>query len=449
MAKRKKRLQNIREQQYRDSVKEMANWLNARGQRDYNAGYRRWVLTWGKPPDIVDVYAQIVYDSLYQEDKDKPNVATLNDRYRQIKSEIVIPYLKNAYNDQREIERICELRRNAIYGAICSFVTVIGLDGERCHLLDFTRTGYYSKEEEFAFYADVLAGEETFHDCEHLNEIFRKPLFQKFAVQGFCEACKYITEQPEGSLHHLLDFYLLHLRVLECKDSCGKILGFMQKLCQKGEPQREFLLRYYDDRMGIFNIMFEDYPEFDFIEHGRYERYEVIGDFAARLKLTMQDYAHLENFFPPQPTRREGEEKGKGGHSELIDKRVYEALIIGALDRLSTIIAHHVTDMHFINIWPNKVKGRKTAHIVSKYIALVYEFRGEHWILVDSIEQGNAVYLWHGEKLSEGLEIFIKSKTYAKGCEGVYHRNHSVFRLDTLDIYRRVLEDAGGIDVLN
>ena len=124
-------------------------------------------------------------------------------------------------------------------------------------------------------------------------------------------------------------------------------------------------------------------------------------------------------------------------------------MILKALDQLHRRIIHNSPKVYWVNIWPNDIKVNKTAEVVGKYIAIVYEFDNEAWILVDSIEQGNAIYLWNGERAMDGLQLFMQHKTYVKTRPNVYRRNHGIRRNKaTYNIYVEILQTANGLGVL-
>ena len=315
-------------------------------------------------------------------------------------------------------------------------VGVMGTNGEICHTLDLEGVGGLKEEDIQQTYRDIGLD-------------FNDPEIQQLACNGFRQTCNYIVKNKKGERHHILDWYLQKFHLLDSRRFSRQILKYMQELCQQGKPQREFLLDYYESNMDLFNHLFEEYPEYDFIEHGKYERYELLGDFAEKLGITMGGEAEILPFFPPQQIERKDGNSNSQTKYPPIDNKTYRTMILKALDQLHRRIIHNSPKAYWVNIWPNDIKINKTAEIVGKYIAIVYELDNEAWILVDSIEQGNAIYLWHGERAMDGLQLFMQHKTYVKTRPNVYRRNHGIRRNKaTYDIYVEILQTANGLGVL-
>ena len=167
----------------------------------------------------------------------------------------------------------------------------------------------------------------------------------------------------------------------------------------------------------------------------------------------MQDIAKIQQIFPSG--KRDGRSVGGKGASRGIIRENYLGLVLGALEKASGIIKRKVeqqqlSEMKYfiVDIYPENVKGRKSARLHGDYFAIVYYYRGLWWILVDSYKQGSAIYLWHGTNKEEGLNLIAKPKNYVKMQPGVYHRNHTLNTRSIFESYQLILSDAGGVDVL-
>ena len=365
-------------------------------------------------------------EAQYQEviDELKPTILDPLSAYFQetAQGKILISSMRSVYR---------EYIKTLIDHAVC----VMGENGELCHTLDIEGVGGYTQK----------ALEQTYVD---IGLDVNDPEIKQLACNGFRQTCNHINRNKPGERYHILNWYLNWFKLTESRRCICLILKHMQELCQKGRPQRDFLLDYYESNRETFNQMFQMFPQYDFIEHGKCERYRLLGDFAEKLGITMEEVYNFAGFFSKTASEKQVE---RTGHSQTggkpTDDRTYRTAILKALDKLQRQILHHATNVEWYNIWPNDIK-HKTAKIVGKYIALTFQFKAKTWILVDSVEQGNAVYLWCGENLSEGLDVLTMNKTYAKTQEGIHHRNHAVLRTDTYEIYRKILKDADCLDVL-
>ena len=468
-AKKRKKPQRTQKQQrpsfakqdLANSSKEIIDWLTKHWHKQYITAFRSYVLTFASLPSTYDVINQMVYHGLFGNDEQMTKIDEVNRRRKIIYDNITKPFHDNLESTQEGAKQIVEAHRAAIQDAIRHSLKLRNqTDTGYCHLLDFEQTGQFNTQQEYAYFNTWFSvpgisiwsddPSERIRIAEELKQIFRQDTIQPYAVDGFLATCEDIHNYKAGELNHMLDWYLLHLDIVSCPNSVAQILKGMQEKCMARGKQCELLLQYYEDRKAIFNLLFEQFPEYNFIEQGKFERYELLGDFARKLGITMGGEAYTLPLFPPQKTeQKQGEGTPETATTPPISDKEYRTIIMESLDKLHRQIIHHSTDVYWINIWPNRIKTRRTAKIVGKYIAIVYEYQNETWILVESIEHGNAVYLWHGANADEGLNLFIQHKTYVKTQPNVYRRNHGIRRNKaTYDIYLDLLKEANGLGVL-
>lgn len=457
MAKKKKRTRSTYKSQVQ--VKNIATftqsekdnvfkWLANNWRKNYLLSFRDYVLAFSKVPSTYEVFTQLLYQGLFGKvTSDNVTHRELNKRFDYLYANYTKPFHDQLITNLEGLDALRSAHREAILDAV-SFSLKLR-DHGNCHLLDFAETGQYDKEQEIYFFGYLFLDPREQTIDKKIADIFQIEEFQRCAVKGFLQTCEDIHQYQERELNHIMDWYLYHLCIIDCPKSVRVILEGMKNYAQKGNAQRDFILQYYDDRMDTFNRMFEMYPELDFIEQGRFEHYELIGRFLEKLGITMQE---VLNYMPLFSETEKGQQKDRTGNSGPkqfpVDNRTYRTAIMKAMIQLHREIIHHAVDVEWVNIWPNQLRQRRTAHTIGKYIAIQYKYQGEWWIIVESIEQGNAVYLWHGQDLDYGRQLLIKSKTYARQQSMVYRKNHSILRTDTYEIYRRILVEAGGIEVL-
>lgn len=228
------------------------------------------------------------------------------------------------------------------------------------------------------------------------------------------------------------------------------VLSEIKSFCDKKQEAREFFLDFYEQHSKIFNEAFLTFPEYIFIVQGKYQRYEVIMDLSEKLELTMQDFAHEEKFFSVKNAHTHSTTfTYEASDEEIIkplptskyafDIKVHQVKLIRSLDRFTQSLIANSTDYQVINFWPNSTLDKKTTKPVGPYIAVAF-MRNNRWVLlIDGIYERCAIYVWEGDSLNDGLEIFKINKSYARGQENVKHYNHRGIYEDYDVTYKRIM----------
>ena len=193
----------------------------------------------------------------------------------------------------------------------------------------------------------------------------------------------------------------------------------------------------------MFDKAFLEFPEYIFIVQGKYQRYEVAMELSEKLHLTMQDFMHEEQFFTGKHSSTE-EKASKndaktGKHEYAFGMRIHQVKLIKALDRFTRKLISKGVDYQIINFWPNQTLEKKTTLPVGPYVAVAFEKDSKWYLLIDGIYDRCAIYIWEGESLNEGLDIFKINKSYARGQKNVKHHNHQGTIEDYDVTYQRIL----------
>jgi hypothetical protein len=239
-------------------------------------------------------------------------------------------------------------------------------------------------------------------------------------------------------------WYLTEFGLLEDDRFCKPILQYLHSFCQKGENSREGLLNFYETNADVLNPVFAKYPEYDFIVHGKYQRYEMVSSIANKLEITMQEYAIILRLFKKTGNRPPA---GSGTKSRqrryIMTAKQHREAVLATIDHVNNILIHLPLETAVFNIWPNELKGRLVAKEVGPYIGLAFHYKAKWWILVDSTRRESAIYLWSGDNQRTGLDIFTESRTYARTRKDVFSKNHTPALCSYFESYRKLFRRAG------
>ncbi len=272
------------------------------------------------------------------------------------------------------------------------------------------------------------------------------------ALKGLEAVCQWPIDQLGVECEYqILDWYLKTLGLISCEKTEKAAL---RKLYQAFQSGRKELMVYFERNEEIFSDLFRRYPEYNCIQCGFFERSKLEDIFKEYgVPLTYQAY---DIFSLPSPMMKVYNPKNsRRGETRIVNRipdESYKVLILSALARLSIDLARNCSECSFVNIQPNSFSNGDFAAARTtrkrKYVAIQWRFRDEYWILVDSVKPENAIYLWHGKDLEKGISIILQNKTYTLSREDVRRRYHRVNTKDTYLIYRQLILDAGGGDVL-
>lgn len=244
------------------------------------------------------------------------------------------------------------------------------------------------------------------------------------------------------SLPGIMDYFLERFGFFNKPKYRKQCLMDIKELCEESQKYRDFFLDYYESHAEMFDKAFLEYPEYIFIVQGKYQRYEVVMELSEKLELTMQDFKHEEEFFTTTSPRITSSDSAapkarKGDYAFGI--KVHQVKLIKALDRFTQKLISNGIDYQIINFWPNQTLDKKITSPVGPYVAVAFKKDDKWYLLIDGVYERCAIYVWIGENLSDGLNIFKISKTYARDQKNVRHHNHRGLVEDYDITYSKVL----------
>lgn len=288
-------------------------------------------------------------------------------------------------------------------------------------------------------------------------DIFSVSEVRASAIKGFLKIFDKGAANPDEDYYPALDWFIDWAHIFDYEHARHRLMKNLYQRKDGDQNVRDYLLGYYEHRRSFFNEQFAICKEYEFVDRCHYEEYEIIDDLVRQVNISMQDYAEVHEFFPAgKVDRNKPAEHIKQAKRKLRDPRIYRTLIFEALSEAFNHIQHAALPLAespeekptAINIYPNRIKEDNEARPLGDYVALKFKYQNQWWILVDGLKPNNAVYLWHGERYTDGLEIFMQAKMVARHKDGVYHRNHTFNTRSALDSYRLIMSDAGCAKVL-
>ncbi len=260
------------------------------------------------------------------------------------------------------------------------------------------------------------------------------------AIQGIVNAFK--------TIDNLGSFYLDVIGIIDWYIEVGKIFSYyrvaeafakiLHACSKKGEKEKKICIAVFEDNQAALEKIYRSNKHLDFVDRGRYEEYESTEKIAGAAGFD------IEEFFAEKTERETAKTTGTAkpkGKRDSISKEEYGIEILNDIDELYGLLQPLSSSIKLFNIKPNEVKKKK-ATVFGKYVAVAAKIDEEWIILVDSIQPGNAIYCWKGEKYLEGLEKFKQNKAYAREQEDIDHKNHRFDKI-TVEIYRQLLADKG------
>lgn len=173
------------------------------------------------------------------------------------------------------------------------------------------------------------------------------------------------------------------------------------------------------------------HPEYDLYDNC-YKEYENVESFALAA-----GYDLAEIFPEKSPTDEEhGHSCGVRTPGENKPEKRHALDVLNSLDTLYRRVDSN--DKVIINFGV-KTDETEKVQVFGKYIGIAFFLKEQWWILVDSIKPNNAIYLWHGDSYQEGINVFGRSKAFARNYKEVLKRNHRE-TIKTFDKYQKMLE---------
>lgn len=232
----------------------------------------------------------------------------------------------------------------------------------------------------------------------------------------------------------LAKWYLEDLHLQDSKEGAYILLSFMNELLEKGDKDfSDLILETYEAFPASFNKMMGRYPGLNFIIRGKSEKYASIAEYAKK-------HPEETEFFIEEANGEHAISESKKKRQEnKIKRNEHREKVLEALDLLFLEVQKdgQSTDIHVLNFTPNEVKTKKPN---SDFIGVAFKRGDKWWILVDCIKPGvAAIYLWRGERYTQGLETFKMARSYARQEPGVVRKNHVKTR-KFIEIYHLLME---------
>ena len=273
-------------------------------------------------------------------------------------------------------------------------------------------------------------------------------------ANGFRAICQEQVAKHRKNYDLVIDWYLSDRGMLQDQRLSKRALNAIKQTCEKSNLAKEAFQNYYERHGDQFQEAFMWHPELKFVDDGHIHIYYDFDELRKAYGITMQDKAEIRGIFPPGQRLSTG--LGAGGTGGSGSKRFnYVSNVLDALEKASAKIKHKVMPIDggqrkyfLVDIYPETVNGFRKVRRHGDYFAIVFYFKDQWWILVDSYKQGSAIYLWRGDNKDVGLNLINKPKGYVKRQAGIFHRNHTLNTRSIYESYELVLSDAGGVDVL-
>ncbi len=343
-----------------------------------------------------------------------------------ISAEIVEPIRisihKRAEAKKKAKERACYSYYGACVGTAYACLELLRTDDGIFHIMDRRIDGDDNRQKPLDFFLKNSGS----HGAE-------------MTVQGI----KYVFENFDmiGDVGNAADIIQWYIDVSGLGSNLQDLAELLkEKSKDKSETVRKIALLVYEENQASLAKIYAKQPDLDFVDKGHYEEYADIDKIAKIAGLSLE----TEEFFPGNPGEPDAQAvSGRRPRTRIkSDETIrYGNAILDCLKRFHTMVSQIATTTKIFNIKPNEIKKRKT-QVFGKYVAVAAKVDDEWWIVIDAISKNNAIYLWHGKVLVEGLEHFKLTKSYARDQENVDHKNHNQDK-STLEIYFSICRENG------
>jgi len=254
------------------------------------------------------------------------------------------------------------------------------------------------------------------------------------AASGFLQLLLARREPSREEFHQLAEWYLKDLCLDESTVGARSVLKALNEILElKDKDVSDLILEIYEEHVTSFNKMMARFPEYNFIIRGKSEKYRSIEDYARAHPEESEFFveeADSEHVPSASQQKRQQKQAERSEHREKVLKSLDQLFLEVQQDGESS-------DIHVLNFTPNELKTNKQH---SDFIGIAFRRGDKWWILVDCIKPGiAAIYLWRGERYSQGLETFKMARSYARQEPGVVRKNHVKTR-EFIEIYHLLMK---------